>query len=83
MTFSLSTAGMGTNMRQRLEALADYVAEWGYDARITWENRRIGHYLAWPIVGPWLRRWLEIASEIKPLAFVVLVCRSLLKSPVW
>jgi hypothetical protein len=42
-----------------LAALADYVVEWGYDARIAWENQRLSNYLGWPIVGAWLRRLLR------------------------
>jgi hypothetical protein len=44
---------------EELAALADYVTEWGYDARIAWENRRVGNYLGWPVVGSWLRRLLK------------------------
>jgi hypothetical protein len=49
----------GNQYAAELETLADYLAEWGYDARIAWENQRIGRYLEWPIVGPRLRRWLK------------------------
>lgn len=49
----------GNQHEEELAALADYVVEWGYDARITWENRRVGTYLRWPIVGFWLRRLLK------------------------
>ena len=52
-------AGEGSHHPGELAALADYVAEWGYDARIAWENQRIGRYLERPLVGPWLRRWLK------------------------
>jgi len=49
----------GSQHAQELAALADYIAEWGYDARVTWENQRIGRYLSWPIVGPWIKRWFK------------------------
>jgi len=49
----------GNHHAEELAALADYVVEWGYDARIAWETRRVGAYLGWPVVGPWLRRMLK------------------------
>lgn len=52
-------SGEGNQHAEELAALADYIAEWGYDARIAWENQRLGDYLSWPIAGPWLRRLLK------------------------
>lgn len=49
----------GNHHEEELSALADYVVEWGYDARIAWENQRLSPYLASPIVGSWLRRFLK------------------------
>jgi hypothetical protein len=49
----------GNHHEEELSALADYIVEWGYDARIAWENRRLSPYLASPIVGSWLRRFLK------------------------
>jgi glycosyltransferase involved in cell wall biosynthesis len=44
---------------EEMTALADYVAEWGYDARIAWENKRLGKYLNWPLVGFCLKKALK------------------------
>ena len=44
---------------QELAALADYVSEWGYDARIAWEKKRMAAFLDWPVIGTLLRRWLR------------------------
>ncbi len=52
-------AGAEHHHAEELAALADYVVEWGYDARIAWEKQRIGAYLRWPIVGGWLRRLVK------------------------
>ena len=50
----------GTSQHQQeLAALADYVSEWGYDARIAWEKKRMAGCLDWPVIGTWLRRWLR------------------------
>ena len=44
---------------EELAALADYVSEWGYDARIAWEKKRMAACLDCPVIGTWLRRWLR------------------------
>ena len=56
-------SGSGTRWRintgKSLAALSDYLNEWGYESRIAWEQRRIGAYLNWPIVGYCIRRLLK------------------------
>jgi glycosyltransferase involved in cell wall biosynthesis len=52
-------AAGGSSHAEELAALADYVAEWGYDARIAWEEKRIAKSLDWPVVGTLLRYWLK------------------------
>jgi Glycosyltransferase Family 4 len=49
----------GSRREQELLALADYVSEWGYDARIAWEEKRIAPSLDWPVIGALLKRWLR------------------------
>ncbi len=44
---------------QELAALANYVSEWGYDARIAWEEKRIAKSLNWPVVGRLLKSWVK------------------------
>ena len=50
-------AAAGSCREQELAALADYMSEWGYDARIAWEKKRIAAALDWPLIGTWLRLW--------------------------
>jgi len=39
--------------------VAEYLARWGYDARITWEKERIEKFLRWPVLGRWFKRAIE------------------------
>lgn len=51
--------GGESQRNQELEALAEYLKEWGYESRIAWEHRRVGAYLKWPIMGFFLRLLLK------------------------
>jgi hypothetical protein len=44
---------------EELAAVAEYLARWGYDARITWEKERIEKFLRWPVLGRWFKRAIE------------------------
>lgn len=52
-------AAAGSRHTEELAALGDYVSEWGYDARIAWEEKRIAKFLNWPVAGTLLRYWLK------------------------